>query len=337
MLRKCIICGKEFETSGSAKTCSDECRHVRLISKKYEWRYSHTDINRRETKTCIVCGKSFIPSKNSIQVTCSEECRKEHRKELQRQRYDGDSWNEYVAKMSEKSNKHREEKRKLREKRKTESLITGKCVVCGKEFTTLNPLQKTCSKKCGRRWASRLQSHRLDGKIVNNDITLEALYNRDSGVCYLCGCKCNWDDKTVTPEGFTITGPTYPTIEHVLPLAMGGLHSWKNIRLACFKCNSIKGATVPEGYEAEKESLYVPKGHRQEVTQYTKDGRLVQHYSSTAEAGRITGLKPKQIQNCARGESKSYGGYLWKYGGVSTSPGRGSDLQAGTTTSLTQF
>lgn len=324
MLRKCVICGKEFNASGSTKTCSEECRYVRRINKKYEWRYSHTDINRLETKTCVICGKSFVPSQNSLQVTCSDECRKIHNREKCKRNYYKSSKHysreEWLAIQRQRGAKQREEtklkKKEQREQEKKEKIRTGICIVCGKEFTTLNPAQVTCSSECGKRWKYHKKDRRTKGKVVDNDITLEALYNRDSGVCYLCGCKCNWDDKTVTSEGYTITGPTYPTIEHVLPLAMGGLHSWKNIRLACFKCNSTKGATVPEGYEAEVETVKTFQGNRKNVTQYTREGLVVATFESTVEAERITGIKKKGIQNCARGECKSYGGYLWKYGGV---------------------
>lgn len=262
LLRKCIICGKEFETSGSTKTCSDECRHVRLISKKYEWRYSHTDINRRETKTCIVCGKSFLPSKNSIQVTCSEECRKKHRKELQRQRYGGDNWDDWLVKQKErgleqrtianekKARRRQENERKKaikylvsvlkKRERKLKNFRTAKCVVCGEEFTTFNPKQVTCSKKCQKRYQHQKNDERYKGITIDKGITLESVYKKDSGTCYLCGCKCNWEDRTIRDDGTFIVGKTYPTIEHVKPISKGGLHEWKNIRLACWQCNTIK-------------------------------------------------------------------------------------------------
>ena len=55
------------------------------------------------------------------------------------------------------------------------------------------------------------------------------------------------------------------------------------------------------------------KSRAKEVSQYDKDHNLIATFRSTREAERITGVKSKGIQNNARGETKSYRGYLWKY------------------------
>ena len=43
---------------------------------------------------------------------------------------------------------------------------------------------------------------------------------------------------------FFIAGREYPTIDHVVPLVLGGKHSWTNVKLAHLSCNSAKGASV---------------------------------------------------------------------------------------------
>lgn len=74
MIRNCIVCGKEFETTtaGRRKYCSFECYYSR-----------HQDLNKQNymlktkgniTATCSICGKSFIQRK-SIQKFCSDKCR----------------------------------------------------------------------------------------------------------------------------------------------------------------------------------------------------------------------------------------------------------------------
>ena len=78
---------------------------------------------------------------------------------------------------------------------------------------------------------------------VDNDITVEGLYRRDNGTWYLCGGRCNYEDYTVI-DGTFIAGDWYPSIDHVIPLAKGGEHSWNNVMLAHRLCNSRKSDKV---------------------------------------------------------------------------------------------
>jgi 5-methylcytosine-specific restriction endonuclease McrA len=54
-----------------------------------------------------------------------------------------------------------------------------------------------------------------------------AIIVRDGGICYLCGSK---------PTGRNLT------LDHVIPLALGGPHVAWNLRVACRSCNGRKGA-----------------------------------------------------------------------------------------------
>lgn len=85
---------------------------------------------------------------------------------------------------------------------------------------------------------------------VDKNISLEKLYEMENGICYICGNKCDYNDK-VEINGTIICGNSYPSIDHVVPLAKGGLHSWSNCRLACRLCNSKKSDNTnypPGGY-----------------------------------------------------------------------------------------
>ena len=41
---------------------------------------------------------------------------------------------------------------------------------------------------------------------------------------------------------YFIVGKNYPSIDHIVPLSWGGLHSWANVQLAHHGCNTAKGA-----------------------------------------------------------------------------------------------
>lgn len=81
--------------------------------------------------------------------------------------------------------------------------------------------------------------NRCDLVDFDKDITLEKLYNRDRGICALCGEHCNYDDYILKDKTF-IAGNDYPSIDHIKPLSKGGSHTWDNVQLAHKRCNSIK-------------------------------------------------------------------------------------------------
>ena len=118
------------------------------------------------------------------------------------------------------------------------------CPVCGKR--TARP--KYCSNDCRRKAdnASREAKRRakINEAMIDNDITLSALFKRDGGVCHICGGRCLYEDYT-TIQGQKISGDWYPSIDHVVPLAKGGEHSWQNVKLAHRRCNYIKRDMPP--------------------------------------------------------------------------------------------
>ena len=45
----------------------------------------------------------------------------------------------------------------------------------------------------------------------------------------------------INENGVIICGNNYPSIEHIKPAALGGSHTWDNVKLAHRRCNSLKG------------------------------------------------------------------------------------------------
>lgn len=344
--------------NGKTKYCSDECKREATRIRQLKWREDHPDYHKNyhdahpeararfieahpnydrdrsrrkrgtivEAKVCVICGKTFETALPH-QITCSEECSKENRKlkhrrtpEQERQKYiksrygSEEAYKQYLKEQEAKKKAESEQRRAKREAEKAERLRTAECIVCGQAFTTYNPKQKTCCTACSKKLQYARKDKRIPKEqIVDKDITLEALYRRDSGFCYICGRKCDWNDK----DGLKVFG-RYPTIEHLVPVSRGGLHSWGNVRLACFDCNVKKSDEIlPEVETYIADNAYEFKrevGPRKKaVEQLTKDEKRVAIYESTAEAARKTGFKAKGIQNAARGECKTHRGYVWRY------------------------
>ena len=131
------------------------------------------------------------------------------------------------------------------------------CGHCGKEYLFFPSWTRYGRKKpgpyCSRRCSIKANrtntniGHRLrkygSGDKPRDSIKLDEVIERDNGICYICGCRTTKDDHYYSRGWFTI-GDSYPTIDHVIPLARGGTHTWDNVRLACHRCNSEKSDSV---------------------------------------------------------------------------------------------
>ena len=304
------MCGKDFECTHRRKYCDDDCRQKARRSQRKAYKVP------KVIKECEWCGKEFESSNDYRIKFCSMECQQTSYSRTIREY---GPLEKRLEELKADREKRLAEKQKEIEARKIARTVTKSCKWCGKEFTTDIPNKLTCSEYCSRKRSAKKNDKRSNSSnTVDNDISLPRLYKRDLGICYLCHSKTDPTDIVRYPT-HVIAGPRYPTIEHVIPIAKGGLHAWDNIKLACKQCNSTKSDSVDERELEEylnknkvtKRAKPKTKGKR--VSQYTKDGRLIATYDSTVEAEKKTNLKCKGIQNCARGERKSHGGFVWKY------------------------
>lgn len=100
-----------------------------------------------------------------------------------------------------------------------------------------------CQKANSHRRHDIIRRARRRAVIVDDDITLEKLAIRDHGICYLCGLPIDWDDYQII-NGKKYARGEYPSIDHMIPISRGGMHSWDNVRLAHFSCNASKGVSL---------------------------------------------------------------------------------------------
>lgn len=195
----CATCGKEFESNLKYKT------------PKYCSRKCHDSHYKRPNDYCIVCGKPLPKGRSNY---CCEGCRAQ----VNNSKYYSDRG--YTP--------HGE--------------LTKTCIVCGAEFKTYRTAKETCSEDCKVKWRERAlhSDKRLNLiNVIDDDITLDKVYEKDNGVCYLCGEKCDYSD-IEKRKGHAIVHSMYPSIDHVIPLSRGGCHSWDNVRLAHLGCNARK-------------------------------------------------------------------------------------------------
>ena len=235
--RVCKCCNKSFETvRSSAVFCSDKCR------------VQYNKKHKGHERLCKHCGKTFFKYKE--QDYCSAECFHNYLNENKKPKA------EYIPKpkhikMCINCNKEYETKQSRSKycsyecnyeyKVKQKPIHNLKCKECGKWFTSTNQRRKYCSTKCSNRYEDRRKETLRRLRIKENgkvdwDISIERLIKRDKGICYLCGKHV---DIRLEPNH-----DLYPSIEHVVPVAKGGMHTWENVKLAHRKCNYLKSDEI---------------------------------------------------------------------------------------------
>lgn len=231
---RCKVCGKVIynhpHKNGKPRSyCSNAC-----------YKAAYPETQRTET-ICQFCGKPFTERRGITNLYCSISC--SQKAQLQRKAY----WKQQDEAEELAYNKEVEELRaELLEKytaliQEAEQLRIRiereiPCKECGQIFWSEHG-SKFCSEGCRKRHDNR----RKDKRIYRNgrpdlSITLTKVYMRDGGICQICGKEINFDCDSNSDD--------YPSIDHIVPLAKGGLHKWNNVQLACRGCNTAKGIRI---------------------------------------------------------------------------------------------
>lgn len=224
-VRPCVVCGKAITKReswhGVRKTCSNECMAIQRqrsavagamavkkiacsnISRLREQLTMQIQKQERRKRFCICCG---VPCQNK------EFC---HR---------------CFGNIKEWA-------RRL-DKKKT-------CSVCGIVFDNrISQSTSACSDACRRQTEAAVNTRRntrhkrrvLTGRSVVTKLNIQSIYVRDNWQCVYCGCRV-YNYKA----GGHLSGDM-ATLDHVLPLTLGGEHVPDNVVTACWNCNTKKGA-----------------------------------------------------------------------------------------------
>ena len=195
-VKVCKHCGQEYKGTPTKRTgyCSHRC-------------YSIANIIGYESKgICAWCGKEYTMV-TSTQRCCSKECAR------------------LFQNLKNRTSHIPKEKRPP---------SIAKCERCGEEFETWGHSSKWCSTRCENAISNYVTRCQNLGQPCNDmeNIAYWHAYNKDKGICYLCGEEVHADyDRHDNLSG---------TVDHVIPLAKGGDHVLSNLRLAHMVCNSRK-------------------------------------------------------------------------------------------------
>ena len=234
----CVVCGKSYDSfRENSVTCSTECYRLRRnsyckngerklrentteiwVNKKHDDSFEY--VKHEKKKVWLKCKKCENTIERSISTVRRNNVECEYCKELKSL---SDSRQKMVLFLSALK----------------ESKTPKTCVVCGKEFTSPYANKMYCSGECRGKRKKRGDSFRSRcrhyGVYYDSSVTRTKVIKRDAGVCKICGKVCNPKDLR-----WGSLGPDFPTVDHIIPLARGGAHTWDNVQCACAICNSNK-------------------------------------------------------------------------------------------------
>lgn len=118
------------------------------------------------------------------------------------------------------------------------------CAICSSPLTRYQ--RKICSDTCQREYERISPKHRATRRknravrrarkraAYVESVDVMKHFEWQDGRCYHCGCKIRLDVEVPHPKSLTL--------DHLVPLALGGEHSYVNTAASCFNCNcAIKG------------------------------------------------------------------------------------------------
>jgi hypothetical protein len=116
------------------------------------------------------------------------------------------------------------------------------CERCGQAFSGRRLNARFCRKPCQMAAANMRRRAREAGAATDEPIAnIALLYERDEGVCGLC-------DEPVD-RAVEWPDPASLSLDHVVPLALGGRHATENLQIAHLVCNLRKGHRVAAASE----------------------------------------------------------------------------------------
>lgn len=260
--------GRSFRDSGEhnkkqAKEAEERLKAV-LESKGFVYCGGYTDRDGKVEIACKACGSKFMNCVDTVRhgVVICPACERERvlARRAERKAESVKRQKELEAKWAEQRRQTQIRKQRERDAKLDKVYV---CKVCGKEYTPRQYMASEglrffsnpgyCSHECNRKAMNRAKKMAPSGKTGHYyerarkygveyipGITLKKVVARYGLRCAICGGMCDWNDHTWS----SCSGPLYPSVDHIIPMAKGGPHIWENVQVAHLMCNSEKGDKV---------------------------------------------------------------------------------------------
>lgn len=173
------------------------------------------------TRVCAGCSAVLVagPRERNARKWCSESCRQRT----------------FRATHEEYRTRHLEQGRARSREKYVPTSHALFCVVCGASFAARWRSTKFCSDPCRYKNYRRARRGRLRA-ADSSPYTFAEVVALSHGQCRLC-------DQPVAPQ-LRYPDPDSGSVDHIVPLALGGADALHNVQLAHLRCNWQKGARL---------------------------------------------------------------------------------------------
>lgn len=210
-IKKCILIAskKKIKTNQiTSEMIKEKRKSILELRFKRENHLLKKDRIKDKKRICAICGKTFNFSRNTRRC-CSDKCSYEYALNQQKVKY----------------------------KNEWKPAKPFQCEECGElhqpEFgdTATIFCSDTCRKRNQRRnkskgaWAYRRYKNVKNGERFQ----VKEIYDRDGWICGICHKPVN--------SRLRFPHPKSPSLDHIIPIAIGGSHIKKNVQLAHLSCN----------------------------------------------------------------------------------------------------
>lgn len=224
---------------------------------------------------CRRCGEEQEVSASTVRHWSKQQCK--HCRKLDKAARAAEQKAARAAELLREKEEARNRRQALKALKTARQMQIRFCA-CGNPMPEHSKHCKECSNRLQHKNQEIKRRAKIRNALVDSDISLQQLYERDNGVCWLCGGACDLNDYVVQGETI-VCGNSYPSIDHVIPLSKGGKHAWNNVKLAHRGCNSVK-----------RDRILTPPPIEMEMIG-----------GAGAGGGRCLPLKPKILKNWPKG------------------------------------
>ena len=252
--KQCKHCGQAFEpaynTAKRQKFCSDQCRYAAKQKRQHYERYQYI---------CQQCNAPYKTAYKERDKFCSRECAFAHKAakpKLPNERpmldcqqcggaFDQKTTELFCSDECRKIYNARKTKEKAERKHTPARLL---CKECGGAFEPgyASKRRSFCGAACADKWQSsnslnsraRKYLRSYYGKLtveIYTPISSQNVYTRDNWLCGICALPI--DQQAKPGEPFSAS------VDHIVPLSRGGIHTYANVQAAHHLCNRRKGST----------------------------------------------------------------------------------------------